>query len=261
MEFVLKGLKHIRRLHKMPIGVLYYTDEGYDHNYSSKLIRAAAAKAKQVLVLRPGNWGNKVITQRRGQRRYILKVETKPKRLGKANNQAQALSWVCTNIGRLSELSSRKNRIAVAVSDIKTTSFPMLLPHYVVATLQLSYRDKKIADDTESKIREILDKGVKWELEMVADCPPMKLRRGNQQLLNAIRKIAAQWDIPIEQESSLWPTVAGLVPSSTKVLCGMGPIAKDLYTPHEAVQRISIMQRTLLLAEFLISQLERIEED
>jgi len=133
----------------------------------------------------------------------------------------------------------------------------MLLPHYVVVTLQLSYRDEKIADDTESKIREILGKGVKWELEMIADRPPMKLRRGNQQLLKAMRKIGAQWDIPIEQESSLWPTVAGLVPSSTKVLCGLGPVAKDLYTPQEAVQRISILQRTLLLAEFLIQNPKR----
>ena len=257
MEFVLRGLKHIRHLHKMPVGVLYYTDEGYDHNYSSQIIQAAAAKAKQVLVLRPGNWGNKVITQRRGQRRYILKVETKPKRLGKANNQPQALNWICRKVDRLSELSSRENRIAVAVSDIKTTSFPMLLPHYVVVTLQLSYRDEKIADDTESKIREILGKEVKWKLEMIADRPPMKLRRGNQQLLKAMRKIGAQWDIPIEQESSLWPTVAGLVPSSTKVLCGLGPVAKDLYTPQEAVQRISILQRTLLLAEFLIQNPKR----
>jgi hypothetical protein len=31
----------------------------------------------------------------------------------------------------------------------------------------------------------------------------------------------------------------------------MGPVARDLYTPQEAVQRISMVQHTLLLAEFL----------
>jgi D-alanine-D-alanine ligase len=42
----------------------------------------------------------------------------------------------------------------------------------------------------------------------------------------------------------------------TPCLCGMGPVARDLGTPNEAVQRISLVQRTLLLAEFLANQLE-----
>jgi D-alanine-D-alanine ligase len=252
MEFVLRGLRSIRCLHKMPLGVLYYADEGYDYSYSSQIISAATAKAEQVLLLRPGNWGNKVITQRRGQRRYLLKVESKPKRLGKANNQPHALDWVCEKVSKISGLSSREKKIAVAVSNITVDHYPMLLPHNVHVTLQMSYRNIDIADATERKVREILGKGIKWELEMVSDRPPMKFRRGNQKLFNTIRKVADRWDIPIEQESSLWPTVAGLVPSSTKVLCGLGPVAKDLYTPHEAIQRISVLQRTLLLGEFLV---------
>jgi hypothetical protein len=151
MEFVLRGLRYIRRLQQLPIGVLYYTDEGYDYNYSLQIIRAVAAKAKRVLVLRPGNPGNKVITQRRGQRKFILKVETSPKRLGKANSQPEALSWVCAKIGELSRLSSRENHIAVAASDIRTTSFPMLLPHSVAVTLLLSYGDEQFADSVERK--------------------------------------------------------------------------------------------------------------
>jgi len=257
MEFVLKGLRHIRRLQQLPVGILYYTDEGRDYHYSSQIIRAAAAKAKQVLVLRPGNPGNKIVTQRRGQRKYILKVETTPKRLGKANSQPEALSRVCAKIGELSKLSSRENRIAVAASDIKTTGFPMLLPHSVAVTLLLSYGDEQLADGVERKMRRILGKGEKWKLEMISNRPPMKLRRRNQQLSNTLRKIANQWDIPFNQESSLWPTVAGLVPASTRVVCGLGPIAKDLYTPREAVQRISILQRTLLLAEFLVQNPRR----
>jgi len=38
------------------------------------------------------------------------------------------------------------------------------------------------------------------------------------------------------------------------VLCGLGPVARDTYTPDESVDRISLMQRTLLLAEFLARQ-------
>jgi hypothetical protein len=32
----------------------------------------------------------------------------------------------------------------------------------------------------------------------------------------------------------------------------MGPVATNLYTPREAIRRISLVRRTLLLAQFLL---------
>jgi len=261
VEFVLRGLKHIRRLRNLPLGVLYYTDEGHDCNYSAEIIRMSASRAKQVLVLRAGNPGNKIVTQRRGQRKYGLRVETYPRRIGKANKSPEVLHWVCAKIEKLAKLSSRKERIAVAASNIKTTSFPMLLPHRIVVTLLLSYPEQRLADAVEKQMRDILGKGeAKWELEMLSNRLPMKLSRRNQKLARDLKEVADKWDIPLDQESSVWPTIAGLVPESTRVVCGLGPISKQLYTPQEAVQRISILQRTLLLAEFLVRQLDGIKQ-
>ncbi|MFH1883785.1 MAG: hypothetical protein ABIL62_13895 [Planctomycetota bacterium] len=219
-------------------------------------------QAIQVLVLRAGNPGNKIVTRRRGQRKYVLRVETYPRRIGKANKSPEALHWVCAKIEKLSKLSSRKERIAVAASNIKTTSFPMLLPHRIVVTLLLSYPEQRLADAVEKKMRDILGKGeAKWELEMLSDRLPMKISRRNQKLARDLKEVADKWDIPLDQESSVWPTIAGLVPESTRVVCGLGPISKQLYTPQEAVQRIGILQRTLLLAEFLVRQLEGIKKN
>ena len=79
----------------------------------------------------------------------------------------------------------------------------------------------------------------------------MKDRRPSGRLARSLAKVAEKWEIPLERESSVWPSVAGLVPASAGAVCGVGPVARDLYTPHEAVDRISLMQRTLLLAQFL----------
>jgi D-alanine-D-alanine ligase len=84
----------------------------------------------------------------------------------------------------------------------------------------------------------------------------MKERRANIRLADALTAVAAEWDIPLKRESSVWPSVAGLVPTSTGVVCGVGPVARNIYTPDEAVDRISLLQRTLLLAEFLRSNAE-----
>jgi hypothetical protein len=149
-------------------------------------------------------------------------------------------------------LTSRKDRVAVATLDLKTTHMPMLLPHLLAATLLVSYPDEKVGDEIERRLEEILThKGLKFQLDRLSLRAPMKERRANTRLAKALENVAAKWEIPFRRESSVWPSVAGLVPSSTGVVCGIGPVARNVYTPEESVDRISLLQRTLLVAEFL----------
>jgi D-alanine-D-alanine ligase len=257
LEFVLRALRSLRRLRRLGLGILYYADEGQDCIHSAETIRKAAAQAKQVLILRPGNLDNKVVTHRRGQRKYRLRVEGASVRLGKAGKKPQMLRWLFKKLQVISELSSQEDRTAVAAAEIKTTAFPMLLPHLVTVTLLISYGDEQVADKLERRMRNILAKGgFNCELEPISDRPPMKNRRENRQLAKELAEVATQWEIPFDRESSHWPSVAGLVPAPVGVICGVGPVAKNLYTPQEVVQRISVLQRALLLTEFLVRQLE-----
>ena len=96
----------------------------------------------------------------------------------------------------------------------------------------------------------------KWNLERVSDRPPMKERRNSLQLSRPLGEVAHKWEIGIAEESSVVPSVAGLVPDNIPVLCGIGPVAKDLYTPQESVNRVSLIQRTLLIAEFLAQDIK-----
>jgi D-alanine-D-alanine ligase len=129
---------------------------------------------------------------------------------------------------------------------------PMLLPHQLTATLLVSYPDEKIADELDRKLRDILThRGLRFRLETLSVRPPMKERRANASLVRDLESVAAEWEIPLHRESSVWPSVAGLVPASTGVVCGIGPVARNVYTPEESVDRISLLQRTLLIAQFL----------
>jgi D-alanine-D-alanine ligase len=101
--FALRALRHVRRLQQIPIGVLYYADEGRDCRYSGDIVHQAAARARNVLVLRPGNVGNHIVTVRRGQRRFRVAFDGESQRLGKTSRKPQVLPWVfdrlqqCTN--------------------------------------------------------------------------------------------------------------------------------------------------------------------
>jgi D-alanine-D-alanine ligase len=257
MEFALRSLRGVRKLRRLPLGILCYTDEGRDASGSTELIKEAASRVKRVLVLRPGNPEHHVVTQRRGWRKYRLLVRGKPQRPGRGGKRPEVLLWTCRKLEEISRLSSRRDRIAVVATDLRTSAFPKLLPHEVRSSLLVSYLDSHLADSVESRMREVFrEGGYHLELEVVSDRPPMRKRRANEPLIRALARVAAEWEIPFAHESSLYPSVAGLVPSRVQVVCGIGPVAREIGTPHEAVQRISLLQRTLLLAQFLIHQLK-----
>ncbi len=256
LEYALRSLRSRRILQKTPLGVLYYMDEGRDARYSAEIIQEVAKRVKQVLILRPGGPQHHAVVQRRGQRKYRLTIEGVPHRLGKVLKGQEVLLWTTKMIEEISKLSSRKDRLSLSAVDIETEAFPMLLPHRVITTLLMSFLEPKLADMTENQIRERLKgAGFRTRLERMADRPPMKDRKINNRLGKALSFLADEWDIPFPTESSLWPSVGGLVPAKTPVICGVGPAARDLYTPQECVNRTSLIQRTILLAEFLAKEM------
>ncbi|MDH5542029.1 MAG: ATP-grasp domain-containing protein [Nitrospinota bacterium] len=259
MMYALRSLRSLKVLRNVPLGVLYYADEGEDYRYSRDIIRKAMSEANKIIVLRPGTPDCKIITNRRGQKNFRLVIEGKKRRLGQSLKQPEPLNWLMTKMKDIFPLTSKKNRTAVSIIDIKLDAFPMLLPHRVTALLQISYPDEEHAQSLEKEIFSILGKtDLKWKLEMIAERPPMLKRKQTDVLAKEFVDIASQWEIPLELDSSVWPSVAGLAPKDKGVLCGIGPVAQDLYTTQESVQRISLVQRTLLLTEFLATELKKI---
>ena len=258
LEYALRALRSMRRLKQLPLGVLYYADEGLDARYSAKTIRAAAARAKEVLILRPGNIGDRVVTQRRGQRRYLFRVEGEPERPGRASRRVNPLRWTWNKLETIAQLTSQRERVSVSTMDMHTERLPMRLPHRVNSTLVITYPDAATADAVVGKIREAIGKGgPRWDLELVADRPPMLERPEGMRLYEEWKQLADKWEMPLDHESSVWPSVAGLLPPDKACLCGVGPVARDLRTPQECIQRISMVHRTLLLTEFLVGRLGR----
>jgi D-alanine-D-alanine ligase len=258
LEYALRSIRSIRRLKRLPLGVLLYTDEGLDARKSGRTIRAAAAQAKKVFVLRPGNPGDYVIVQRRGQRKYRLRVEGEPLRLGRPTKKQEVLRWTWNKLDECAALTSPQERVSVSTTDIRTERLPMRLPHRVIASIAVTYPDGRTADAIEEKMRALLGKrGPRWGLELLSDRPPMPNRRGGARLAKALETVAQELEIPLKRTSSAWPSVAGLVPAKVDCLCGVGPVAKELRSPEESVQRISLVQRSLLLADYLAKEVSK----
>jgi D-alanine-D-alanine ligase len=258
IEFALRALRSIRRLRRLPLGVLLYADEGRDARDSAAMIRAAAGRAKRVIVVRPGLPDEGVVLQRRGNRRFQLRVAGEAVSLGRAGRRKGVLRWVWDRLEAISQLGSSRGRVSVSVLSVETERHPTRLPHRVTATLLMTYPDPKTADQIEEKMRALLGKrGPRWELVCEADRPPMRERPINARLYQALATVAGEHGLKIKKDSSAWASVAGLVPAKTAAVCGFGPTAKERGKPHEAVSRMAFVQRTLILADFLARELTR----
>jgi D-alanine-D-alanine ligase len=253
LEFALRALQHARKLKNIAMGVIIYADEGRDTDESADFISKASAEAKEVLVLRPGNLSDTIVVGRRGQRRYKAYFYGKPRKLGQSDKYPEVMLQAVSALEDIAQLSNRKERLAVSTVDISSEAYPRLLPHRVTAIIQASFPNGRAADTLEEQVKDRLSLS-KAELALLSDRPSMPSRKINNTLLKRIKELAGKWDIPLKTDTSLWPSVAGLVPPQVPVVCGFGPIAKELYTGQEAVSRISLVQRTLLLAEYLLSQ-------
>jgi D-alanine-D-alanine ligase len=254
LEMALRAARAARALKGRRVAVLCYGDEGRDCRYSADTIRAAAAKAGRVLVLRPVVSDGRVVTGRRGFRTYRLALEGAPVRIGASSRRARLTPGLFERLAALERLTDRRARIAVVVRDLRLESFPQRLPHEATAIVGLAYPTPKTADRIEQQMRKILgpNRG-RWRLDLVADRPPMAERKINLSLAEHAARVAARWEIPLVADRSVLPSAAGLVPRSVPVLCGLGPIADEMNTPQERISRISMMQRTLLLAQLLIA--------
>ena len=256
MDFALRALRFNRLLHKLPLGIMYYSDEGRENRYSEEIIREAASRAWRVLVLRPGGTRGRIFIQRRGWRKYHLTIEGPTLRPGQPSRTLDLMQWMSARLQELYRLGSRKDRVSVTIHSIATEHFPLLIPHRAKLIILVSYLDERRIPGIEASINEIL-MGSKFKigLEMVSDRPPMHEKKTNLRLAQSLGEVAEEWEIPFSTESSLWPSAGGLV-RRVPVVCGLGPEPRDLYTPQEAVNRTSLIHRTLLLAEFLFSQIE-----
>ena len=252
LEFALRALRKQKKLHQQRLGVLTYSDEGRDCRYSREKIERASREAARVLVLRPGTLDGSVIVGSRGLRKYQLLVEGEPRDLRPTSRAPDVLRWTNSRVESMMQLSSQKERVDVFMTDISAKCFPTRLPHRVQVTLLVSYSRPAVAAQAEEAIRGILGKkGPRWKLSVVSDRPAMADREDNRAFAEEVIAIARELEIPLSHETAATPSVAGLVPEGVAVITGLGPAVERTHTPHEAVQRISLFQRTVLLAEVL----------
>jgi D-alanine-D-alanine ligase len=249
----LGALRSVRRLKGRKLGLFAYTDEGRGMRYSAGILRRAAVRAGEVVVMSPGAREGKVVTQRRGLKKFSFVVEGDPMRIGARGERTDVLNWFLTRASTISALSRSAKKLTASVQDVRTERFSVLMPHRISATVGLTFLDPRHAEAAEAELREIVkpdQKHLQVRLEVLEERPPLRKRPDNP-IVERLASLSEGWKLPFGTDSSLLASAAGCIPADTPVVCGMGPPGRDLYTPSEAAHRGELLQRSLLLALLL----------
>ena len=256
LEYALRSLRSIRRLRRLRLGVVLCTDEVLGSRQSAEIIQKAAARAKQVFVMAPSTEPDGLVLRRRGNRRFTLEVAGKPI-LPVQTSQTQATTrWTIAKLERIAQLTSRSKSVSVSILDLATQGYALHLPHQVRAGILITYQEAEQAAALEKEIRAILGRrGRRWELTQDWDRPPMAEAPENAALLARWNEVADHHSLRFERTTSSVASLGGLVGTSTPSLCGVGPAADSRGMPNESIERISLIERTLVLTEFLAQDL------
>ena len=252
LEYALRSLRSIRRLRRLPLGVVLCTDEVLGCGQSAEAIAAAASRAKQVCVMAPSPELDGIVLRRRGNRKFTLEVTGKPLLPARTSPTQATARWTIAKLESIAQLTSRSKAVSVSILDLSTQGYALHLPHQVKAEIMITYQQSDRADAVEKEIRTILGRrGCRWELTMDWDRPPMPETPDNAALLDKWNDVADYHGLSFERTTSSIASLGGLAGESVPTLCGVGPAAQSRGTPNESVERISLIERTLVLAEYL----------
>jgi D-alanine-D-alanine ligase len=253
----LAALADIDGLNETKLGVFVYSDEGRGMRYSGPVLQQAAAKAKQVLILQPGLLGGKVVDQRRGSRKFSILAEGNSLRPGYRGNQDDPLSWFLKKTDDVSKLNKPEDRLTVAIQELQSERYGVLLPHRIRATVYLTYLDTQLADDAEKVIRDTFSIDhleIRAYAERLEKRPALNRSDVSAPVLQSLQAISEEWKLPFGVDSNLLPSASGVVPAGIPVVCGLGPAGRDIFTPYESVHRGELLQRALLLTLYLLEE-------
>lgn len=253
----LDGLNHLGRLEDSNFGVFVYGDEGMGMRYSSGVLQKIGKRAKNMIVMHPGYNENKVIHQRRGTIKLKVVIEGSSLRIGSQSATANALDFLLDKSVDIKKIDKENKYLTVAIQDIQSSRYSMLVPHRVSANIFITYVESNQAKKVESQVRRLFQtkkKGIKIYIEKLEARPPMVKTPKSEALIEELRKISEKWKIPFDVESTLLPSAAGVISKECAVVCGMAPSSKNLYTPEESISRTELVQKTLLISQFLLKE-------
>ncbi len=180
---------------KLPVTFMYIPEEEIGSPYSRRLIEAAAAEAKYVLVTEPARDGGKLVVSRKGVARFDLKTVGRPAHAGaKHEDGRSAIKEMARLILEIEGMTDYDTGITFNVGQIKGGTGVNVVPMECQIEVDMRCVTPEQGDDYCARIHALAasDPDVQLTIEGGMNRPPFEASAATMELFDVAKDCAAE---------------------------------------------------------------------
>ncbi len=238
----------------LPLRFLYLADEEVGSPTSRKHIEAAAENSKYVLVTEPARDGGKVVTERKGLSRYVIKAEGRPAHSGARHQDGRsAVREMAKQIIRLEDMTDYERGLTVNVGLVNGGSTANTVPQYCSAEVDIRYMTIADAEETHALIKglEAFDPDVTIEVAGDINRLPYVQTEEGQALFAHAKKLAEEIGFELVGTSTGGGSDGNFTAYRVATLDGLGVDGDGGHALHEHLYISSLIPRFQLQLRLL----------
>ena len=244
-----RALSHAGLETPLPLRFLYLSDEEIGSPTSRHVIEAAAKQSKYVLVTEPARDGGKVVTERKGLGRYLIKAEGRPAHSGARHHEGRsAIRELAKQIVRLEEMTDYDRGLTVNVGLIQGGSTANTVPQHCCAEVDIRYATMADAEETHALMMNLaaFDPDVMIEVQGDINRPPYVQTEAGRALFEHAKHLAAEIGFDLVATATGGGSDGNFTAQHVATLDGLGVDGEGGHTLHEHLYVSSLVPRFML---------------
>ncbi|WP_245805855.1 M20 family metallopeptidase [Bacillus alkalicellulosilyticus] len=239
------------------VKIVINSDEEVGSPSSRSLIEAQAKGMAYALVMEPARKDGSLVTERRGNGRFTIKIKGKAAHSGiEPEKGRSAIQELAYKIVKLHELNDYEHGISVNVGMIKGGDAVNTISSNAVGHIDVRVSTPEQVTEMEHKIEEVCSstvvRGTKVELKGDMSRPPMIKNEKIEKLFGIIQDVGKEIGLSIKDTKTGGGSDASFTAAlGIPTIDGLGPIGGNAHSENEYLEIPSLTERTLLLAKVI----------
>jgi glutamate carboxypeptidase len=250
----LKLISQGKKKPKLPVHILFTSDEEVGSPTSRSLIEAAGNSAKYVLVTEPARSDGKIVTSRRGVGRFKIITRGRAAHAGVSHFDGKsAIKEMAKQILVIEAMTDYERGLTLNVGKIKGGSADNTVPDYCEATIDLRVENSQIVDEISNKLMSLksLDTDINVEVSGGINRPPFIRTEGGKDLFEHAKLLASEIGFDLEGIHTGGGSDGSFLAKDIPTLDGLGVDGVGPHTLNEHMFVSSLLPRMTLLKRLI----------
>ena len=248
------ALRFAKKLRKVKCGIFLTTDDSLGGRYSKHLVEEYSKHSKYIVGLKSAAKDGGIITSCYGRNDYQIRFIAN----GQSSSDVHGIIPVLgKKITAIEKFSKDEKDYRLRTTSIVSQGSHGHTPNYATLTLVCSFKTKKLGDELNTKIRNLMKKReagmtkLEVEINKIQARPPVEEEEADTKFYEMVEDLAKKHDIKIKPHTQLISSDISNVPSELPALDGFGPMGHKYRSSREYIIHDSIVERAGLLASVL----------